>query len=302
MERDLDAPVDVEHGQVVDLAHLRDGEGRCESALADTSFASSWLDVNDDVDPRECVVERLLDAIGRSMALADRRAGRDADDDVCEVLASGSPQPQPPKLDRRLEPRDRLTGDPRIGLGRAVHEHVDVPARKTHRCRHDEHRHEERRDRVAGGDAERCRHQTGEHGDRPGKVAPEVERVREQRIAPVEACASQRDHRSRPVDDENEPDSPERPPGRLDVELHHARKTQDRRGGDPEADEDEKACFGESREVLRLPVTVRVTAVGRPNRDGDGEEREQGCGEVGTRMGGLGEQAEAGARQDRRRA
>ncbi len=70
----------------------------------------------------------------------------------------------------------------------------------------------------------------------------------------------------------------------------------------PSADEDEEACLGERREVLRLPVTVRVTAVGGPNRDGDGEEREQRCGEVGTRMRGLGEQAEARARQARRRA
>ncbi len=84
------------------------------------------------------------------------------------------------------------------------------------------------------GNAERCRDQTGEHGDRPGEVAAEVERVREQRIAAVEACAAQRDHRSRPVDDEHEPDRRERPPRRLDVELDDARKTQDRRDGDAE--------------------------------------------------------------------
>ena len=112
--------------------------------------------------------------------------------------------------------------------------------------------HEERGDRVARGEAERGRDQAGEHGERPGEVAAEVERVGEERVAPVEARAAQRDHRSRRVDHEHEPDRGERPPRRLDLELDHARKSQDRRDGDADADEDEEPGLGERREILCL--------------------------------------------------
>ena len=80
--------VDVEHGQVVDLADVRDRERGGEHALADAAVASTRLDVHDDVDPGKRVVQRMLDAVGGRVPLADRGAGRDADDDVGEVLAS----------------------------------------------------------------------------------------------------------------------------------------------------------------------------------------------------------------------
>ena len=140
VERDLDAPVDVEHRQVVDLAHVRDGERGGEDAFANPAVAAARLDVDDDVDPRERVVQRLLDAVGRRVALADRGSRRDADDDVGEVLPSRSPQPEPPELDGRIERRDRPARDPRVVLGRPIHEHVDVPAREPHRGGDDERR------------------------------------------------------------------------------------------------------------------------------------------------------------------
>jgi hypothetical protein len=46
-------------------------------------------------------VHRFLDRVGRRMALPDRGARRDADDDVGELLPRGLAHPQPPQLDRR---------------------------------------------------------------------------------------------------------------------------------------------------------------------------------------------------------
>ena len=90
VKRGLERAVDVKHGQVVDFAHMPDGERCRKHALADHAVASSRLDVNDHVDSGKRVVQRLLDAIGSGMALADRSSRRDADDDVGEVL------PHPP--------------------------------------------------------------------------------------------------------------------------------------------------------------------------------------------------------------
>ncbi len=99
---------------------------RTRSRIA--AVALTRLDVNDDVDPRECVVQRLLDPIGRGVPLSDGRARRDADDDVGEVLSPSAAQPEATELDRRVESRDRPPGDSRVVLRRTVHEHVDVPA------------------------------------------------------------------------------------------------------------------------------------------------------------------------------
>ena len=89
VERDLERSIDVEHRQVVDLPHVRDRERRRENALANSAIASARLDVDDDVDSRESVEERLLHTIGGGVALADRGSRRDADDDVGEVLPTG---------------------------------------------------------------------------------------------------------------------------------------------------------------------------------------------------------------------
>ena len=239
----------------------------------------------------------LFDAVRRSVALADRRARGDADDDVGEVLASRSPQPEPSELHGRVERRDRPTCDPRLVLGRAIHEHVDVPTREPHCGGDDEPRDEQRCDRVPGGDVERRRDEAGENGDRPCEVAPEVERVGEQRVAAVEPGAAERDHRPRRVDREHERDRRERPPGRVDVELDDTGQAQDRGDGDADADEDEEAGLGERGEVLRLRVSVGMASVGGAHGHGDGEEREQRRSEVRPRVRGLGEQAEARARE-----
>ena len=76
--------------------------------------------------------------------------------------------------------------------GDAVHEHVDVPAREPARRGDDEAGDEERRDRVASREAGRRGDEAGENGEGAGEVAPEVERVGEQRLASVEARPAQR--------------------------------------------------------------------------------------------------------------
>ena len=101
VQRHLGPPVDLEHREVVDLANVRDGERRRENALLKRSvrcLGSTWTTTS---IPGKRVVQRGLDPVRGRVALADRRARGDADHDVGEVLASRSPQPQPPELDRR---------------------------------------------------------------------------------------------------------------------------------------------------------------------------------------------------------
>ncbi len=222
MEGDLDAFPDLEQDEVVHLSHLRDGHCGRENPLTNVAVRSARLDVNDDVDARQRVAERGFDTIGRGVPLPDRRSRRDTDDDVSEELAPGAPEPETSQLDRRLEGRHRLSRDASGILGRAVHEHVDVPPTEPDGCQNDERGDEERGERVPRGEAERSGNEAGEHRERPGEVAPEVERVRAQRLAVVRPRGPRRNHRPRRVDREDERDRRERPPGRLDLELHDA--------------------------------------------------------------------------------
>ena len=114
----------------MDLADARDAERGREHALADLGLRFARLDVDDDVEAGKPLAERVLDAVGGGVALADGRARSDPDVDVDEVRAAGLAHAQPPELDGRVERRDRL---PRRLLrfgGRVVHEHVDVPAQE----------------------------------------------------------------------------------------------------------------------------------------------------------------------------
>ena len=56
VERDLDAPVDVEDLEIVELSHVRDGERGGENAFAECPGAVTRLDVDYDVDPRQRLV------------------------------------------------------------------------------------------------------------------------------------------------------------------------------------------------------------------------------------------------------
>ena len=190
-----------------------------------------------------------------------------------------------------------MTRDPGVVLGRPVHEHVDVPAREPECGGDHEAGDEERRDRVAGLEAGRRGDQAGENGERAGEVAPEVERVGEERVAAIQTRSAERHQRPRGVDGEDEPDRRERPPRRIDLELDDAGEPQDRGDRDPDADEDEEPGLRERSEVLGLRVPVRVAAIRRTNRNRHREEREQRGREVGARVRRLGEQPETRAGQ-----
>ena len=230
------------------------------------------------------------------MALPDRGTRRDADDDVREVRATRLADPEPPELDGRLELRDRRAGGGLGVLRRLVHEDADVSPNELRRGDDHERGDEERRDGIAPGKAERGRREAGEDGERAREVAAEVECVREQRIAAIAAGGAGRDRRPRGVDRDDERDRGERPPGRVHLELDRARESRDCEAGDDEADHDQEAGLGERGEVLGLPVAEGVPAIGGPHGDGDREERQQRRGEVGPGVRGLGEQAQARAR------
>ena len=181
--------------------------------------------------------------------------------------------------------------------GRLVHEHVDVPAEQASSGSDHERRDEQRGDRVARGKAERSRREPAEHGERPGQVAPEVERVREKRIAVIAASSPQGDRRPHGVDGEHEPDRRERPPGRVHLRLDRAGQARDREAADQDADQDQERGFGKRSEVLGFPVAPRMPGVRGANRDRDGEEREQRCREIRAGVRGFGQQPEAPARE-----
>ena len=206
--------------------------------------------------------------------------------------------PEPPELDRRVERVDRAPGRIlRVDRG-LIHEHVDVASEQAHRSRDDESRDEERGHRVPSGKPERRRGQPGEHGKRPGEVAPEMERVREQRVAPVAPRGAQRDRGTRRVDRDHESDRREGPPGRLDLELDRRRRgARSRAPAMTTLTRTRKAASASAARCCGLPVSPRVARVRRPHGDRDREEREQRGGEVGPRVRRLREEPEAPARE-----
>ena len=139
-----------------------------------------------------------------------------------------------------------------------------------------------------------------EHGERADEVAAEVERVREQRLAPIAPRRSQRDDASRPRSiASTSADDGEDPPGRVDtlpaaperrVTASAATATLTRR---------EHRRLDEGGEMLSLAVAVLVPLVGRANGDADREERQQRGDEVGARVQRLRDEPEAAAREAR---
>ena len=298
MERDLDPPVDIEDLEVVKLADLRHRQRGGEHTLAQRPGALARFDVDDDIDPGQRAVESLLDAVGSSMPLADRRAGRDSDHDIREVLSARTPEPEPAKLDGRIEAGDRLPRDPRVVLRRAIHEDVHVATGEPQRRDDDEAGDEERGDRVAGGEAERRGDEAGEHRERAGEVAPEVECVGEERVRAVAPRASS----ARPTVRDASIASTSAIAANvhhvgLDLELDDSGQAKDRRDRDADTDEDQEAGLGERGEVLRL----RRAPTGGRGRRGALRPRprrtSERCSEIRTRVRSLGEQPEARARK-----
>ncbi len=75
MERHLGSVDGVDHCQVVELAHVGDGHRRRPDALADLRLRRRRLDVDDDVASREHSLHRVLDPVGRGVALPHGGAG-----------------------------------------------------------------------------------------------------------------------------------------------------------------------------------------------------------------------------------
>jgi hypothetical protein len=94
VERDLSPALDTQDGDVVHLAHARDAERRCLRALADAARFVGF-DVHDHIAARECGLHGILDAVGGRVALAHRRPGGNADDDIGELAPAGLAHAQP---------------------------------------------------------------------------------------------------------------------------------------------------------------------------------------------------------------
>ena len=297
VQRHLGAAFDVEHVDVVDLAHARDAERRGLRAVADARRLLR-LDVHDDVAARQrrSTASSTLSAAAWPWPTA--APGRDADHDVRELASAGLAHPQPLEVDDRADVGDRRARR-RLGLDRhAVHEHVDVRPHQPRGGGEHEHRDEQRGDRVGVLVAGANEQQADEHGGRPEQVAEEMERVRLERRA-VEASRAAR-HETIVRLASIAITTP------TTTSAYHvastwtsddARQPLDRAQGDEHAGEHEDRRLAERREVLRLAVAVLVPLVGGPRRDADGEEREQRRDEIRPRVKRLGEEPEAVRRE-----
>ena len=136
-----------------------------------------------------------------------------------------------------------------------------------------------------------------ENGERPDEIAPEVERVREERLARVPPRRAIGDKRAGDIDRQHERDRRKHPPGRLDLPLERPAEPRQSERRDDEADEREHGRLREGREVLGLPVTVLVSGIGRPPGDADREEGEQRGDEIGPGVERLGDEPQAAARE-----
>ena len=125
-----------------------------DSAIASTRSrrsrpAPARLDVDDDVAAGQRPLDRLLDQVGRPVALDHGLPGGHADDDVGEVAPGRLAQPQAAQLDVPAERGDRPLGG-RAGLvGRAVHQHVGVDGDQPRGGHQDDRGDDQRRHRVA---------------------------------------------------------------------------------------------------------------------------------------------------------
>ncbi len=274
------------------LPHARDAERRRQHSLPH-SAAFGGLDVDDDVALGQRPVERGLDRVGSGVSLPHGCGRGDADDHVDEVPARRLAQAQASQLDRRVERGDRGPCCRGRACGGAVHEHVDVALHQPAGRDQDEGGHEERCNRVAAGVAGARREQAEQDGDGAGQVGGEVERVGLQRSAVVPAPDAQRDGGAGGVEGDHETEHGERVRRHLHVRVARPREPRDGEVGDAEARDHEERRLCQGREVLGLPVSVLVGAVGRPDGDADREERQQRGDEVGARVQGFGDEAEA---------
>ena len=190
--------------------------------------------MDDDVGTRKRPLDGGLDTVGIGVTLTHSRARRDRDHDVRERAARCAAQAQAAQLDRRIERADRRAGGGDVVRRRPVHEHVDVAATEAEGGEDDEHRDEERGDRVRFGPAGAHRHEPAEHRQRAHEVAAEMEGVGEERGAVVSSRRAVRDRGAREVDGDHDRDGEEGPPGGVDLGLEHAAEPQAPRGRRPQ--------------------------------------------------------------------
>ena len=276
---------------------MGDGHRRRLDALADLRLGRRRLDVDDDVASRKHALHGVLHPVGRGVALPHGGAGRDADHDVGEGSAPGLAEAEPTNGDGRVEAGDRVVRRLHGVRRRAIHQHVDVAADEPGGGGDDEHRDEERCDRVALGEPRPCRDEAAHHGDRREQVGAEVDRVREERRARVLPGSAIRDDEAREVDRDDQEEHGEDPPRGLDVQLDPAREACHGERCDADRDEHEEARLGERGEVLGLAVPVEVTLVGGLRRDADGEEREERGHQVCPGVRRVRDEAEAPRRE-----
>ena len=136
--------------------------------------------MDDDVAVGQRAVHRVLDRVGRRVALADRRAGRDADHHVRELPARGLPHPQPPQLDPRSAPIAASAASCASDGTRSISTSM-LTLHQPSRGEQHEPGHEQRGRRVGPVIARPRGDEAEQHGRRAGEVAGEVERVRLQR-------------------------------------------------------------------------------------------------------------------------
>ena len=205
--------------------------------------------------------------------------------------------PEPPQLYRRLDLADgTLRGLVRVG-GRAVHEHVHVPADQPPGGKEDEDCDEQRCRGVGIVVPRAYEDEPDQHGRRAHEIASEVERVRLKRRAPVAPGRTERHEHAARVDDDHRSDHGQRIPLGLDRRLRPPGDVRDRAPDDEEACRDEEAGLGEGGEMLGLAVAVRVRAVGRTDGDADREEGQERGDEVHARVQRFGDQPEAVGRE-----
>ena len=148
VQRDLRPAADVQHADVVDLAHARDSERGGVCTVADGGLVLLRLDVDDDVTAGQRVVQCVLDAVGRGVTLADRCARGNRDHDVGELPRAGLAHAEAPERDRGLDSSDRRARRLLGGCRDAVHQHVDVALHQPRGGDQHERGDEERRGRV----------------------------------------------------------------------------------------------------------------------------------------------------------
>ena len=257
VKRDLGRIADAEHAQVVDLAHARDALRRRERALAKGRLVLLRLDVDDDVAVGQRPVHRLLDRVGRRVALADRRAraarrSRRPRTAVRRPGAFAAAAARFPASAPMAASAAACASEGTRSISTSMLTRISRPAATQHEPGHEQRRHRVR-PVVAGARGD----ETEQHGRRAGEVAGEVERVRLQRRASVAAAGAEGDVGAGGVDHDHRADHERAPTPSGRPGPRRARTAARARARRSQAGDDQDRRLGKRGEMLGLAVTVR---------------------------------------------